>query len=138
MLFRSRTHALWFAATGAGGKFIGQILGIHSLFRSPADLATQASEFPMHVQHVVASTTFVKIIHVLGDEEKGIYALLKLGEGLVCGIRFDFVELASPALIEPPDQRRVCGPPLGRCNVFDVEILPQTVVVPKGTDARFC
>ena len=92
----------------------------------------------MHVNDVLASTSFMQIVHVLGDERHLRETVFQGRKGGVGWIGFHFGELASSGLVEPPHEFRVRPPRFGRRHVFDAIVLPKSIVVPKRPNTGLC
>ena len=77
----------------------------------------------MEMDYLGASGSFMKIIHVLGDDGD-IPVSLKLCNGSMCGIRLDFGQLGSALIIEIKYQRRIAIPSFDRGDVLHLEVVP--------------
>ena len=101
--------------------------------------AAEFHQVAVHVQNALAARTFVKVVYVLGHQQKTVaQALFEFGEGNVCGVRLVFGESLAQEVVEVHDALRVTTQSAWRADVLDVFVFPHPVVSAEGAESGFC
>ena len=102
--------------------------------------APHLEQFAVHVNDVVVSGPFVKIVDVLRDQQKTIpQRFLQLCQRQVRRIRRNLrlLKLATAGVVERLYQRRVAGETFRRRHIFNSVFFPQSVRRAEGLNTGF-
>ena len=89
----------------------------------------------MKVKHVLTSGTFMKVIHVLGDNVH-VKHLLQTGQHEVSFVGLSRNNLPTPLVVEFQHQARIGIEAFGRGHLLHPVAFPQPVHTPERGDAR--
>ena len=96
-------------------------------WRSAAPVAAAFEQFAVHVDDAHRPCLLVKIVHILGAEEKTIFQLLfELRQREVRWIRLRFRSNPPPHGVELPYQPGITSPSMGRGDLFNPVVAPKT------------
>lgn len=111
--------------------------------RKRAGVAAAFEEFAVHVKDAPGPGLLVEIIYVLGAEKETIgERCFESREREVARIWFGGGRRAAAHGIEIPDEARVAAPSVGRCNIFESVVAPESARITEcgdtalGADAR--
>ena len=92
----------------------------------------------MHMDQAPGAGSFMKIIDILGDDEQiAGPSSVQFRQGVMSGIRLNFVQFRAPLVIEAMHQRSIALQRLWRADIFDPMPFPQTVGPTKSREAAF-
>ena len=103
-----------------------------------ASVAAAFKKFSVHMDDISRARLLVKVVHVLGTDEKAILQrVFKFGESEVCWIWFGCRSNAPTHGIELPYQPGIAVPRYGRSDLLDPIIPPQSTRAPECWNAAF-
>jgi hypothetical protein len=92
----------------------------------------------MHVDNISRTRLLMKVVHVLGTDEKALsQRVFKFRESEVGGIRFGFRRNPPTHGIELPNQAGITVPGFGRSDFLDSVVPPKSTRTTKSWDAAF-
>jgi len=123
------------AAGNLGGRLVETRVGKRS---TAASVTAALEKLSVHVDDVLRTRLLVQAVHVLrADEQAVLQRVFKFGEGEVRRIRLGFRSHAPTHGIELPHQPRIASPSLGRGDLLDPIVPPESAHAPESWDAAF-
>jgi hypothetical protein len=106
--------------------------------RAAASVATALEKLSVHVGDISRTCLLVKVVHVLGADEKAILQrVFKFGESEVRRIRFGCRSHTPTHGIELPHQPGIAVPSLRRGDLLDPVVPPKSTYATESWDAAF-